>query len=136
MPAKILIVEDEAITAIDIKDTLEKRDFEVVSIVSDGKEAIKKAEEHKPDLILMDIFLNGEIDGIEAARKIMTFLDVPVIYLSAFCDKKAFQRAKLTEPYSFLSKPFNSEKLISFIDTALYIHKFNRKLKDELVLIA
>lgn len=134
MPAKILIVEDEAITAIDIKDTLEKRDFEVVSIVSNGKEAIIKAGELKPDLILMDIFLKEEIDGVEAASKIMTFLDAPIIYLTAFCDEETFQRAKLTQPYGFLTKPFNPEKLIASVETALYIHKFDKKLKEELVL--
>lgn len=134
MSSKILIVEDEAITAIDIKDTLENRDFKVVSIVSNGKEAINKTKEFKPDLILMDVFLKGEMDGIEAASKIMTFLDIPIIYLTAFSDKKIFQRAKLTEPYGFLSKPFNPEKLISYIETAIYIHKFDKKSKDELVL--
>ena len=105
-------------------------DFEVVSIASEGKEAIQKAEELKPDLILMDICLKGEIDGIEAADKIMNFLDIPVIYLTAFSDKKTFERVKLTEPYGFLTKPFDQEGLVGSIETALYKHELDKKLKE------
>ncbi len=130
MSTKILIVEDEAITAIDIKNTLESMDFEVVSIAFEGKEAIQKAEELKPDLILMDIVLKGEIDGIETASKIMNFLDIPIIYLTAFSDKKTLKRAKLTEPYGFLTKPFSHEGIINTIETALYKHELDKKLKE------
>ncbi|MGF7118474.1 PAS domain S-box protein [Methanobacterium oryzae] len=130
MTAKILIVEDEAITAIDVKNTLESMDFEVVSVVFSGEEAIKKAEELKPDLIIMDIHLKGEIDGIEAAKKIMTFFDIPVIYLTAYSDKKTFQRAKLTEPYGFITKPFSPEGIVISIETALYKHQLDKKIKE------
>lgn len=130
MPTKILIVEDEAITSIDIKHTLERMDFEIVSIVSEGKKAIQKAEELKPDLILMDIFLKGEMDGIEAADKIMTFLDIPVIYLTALSDKKTFERAKLTKPYGFLTKPIDSNELKATIEITIYKHKLDKKIKE------
>ncbi len=130
MTAKILIVEDEAITAMDLKNTLEILDFKVVSTASDGKEAIQKAEKLKPDLILMDIMLKGEIDGIEAADIIMNFLDVPVVYLTAYSDDETFERVKLTEPYGFLTKPFDQEGLIGSIETALYKHELDKKLKE------
>ena len=130
MPTKIMIVEDEAITAADIKSTLKSMGFEVVSTVFEGKEAIQKAKELKPDLILMDIFLRGELDGIEAARKIMTFSDIPIIYLTALSDKKTLKRAKLTKPYGFLTKPFSQDVIVNTIETALYKHELDKKLKE------
>jgi len=130
MPTKIMIVEDEAITAADIKSTLKSMGFEVVSTAFEGKEAIQKAKELKPDLILMDIFLRGELDGIEAARKIMTFSDIPIIYLTALSDRKTLKRAKLTKPYGFLTKPFSQDVIVNTIETALYKHELDKKLKE------
>lgn len=128
MRAKILVVEDEAITAMDIKRTLELLDLVVVSTASRGEEAIQKAEEFKPDLVLMDIILKGDMDGIEAATEIQTYLDIPVIYLTAFSDKDTLQRAKLTKPYGFITKPVNRDGLDGTIETALYKHKLDKKL--------
>ena len=130
MPAKILIVEDEAITAMDIQKTLESAGFEVVSTASMGKEAIQKAGELKPDLILMDITLKGKIDGIVVADKIMTLFDIPVIYLTAFSDEETFKRAKLTKPYGFITKPLNHKELRASIEIALYKHDLDKKLKE------
>ena len=130
MKAKILVVEDEAITALDIQGLLESMGFEVVSIASHGVEAIQKAEDLKPDLILMDIMIKGEMDGIEAAQKIKTIFDVPVIYMTAYGDEKTFKRAKLTEPYGFITKPFNREELRASIETALYKFKLDKKLRE------
>jgi PAS domain S-box-containing protein len=129
MHAKILIVEDEAITALDIQGLLEDMDFEVVSTASTGMEAIQKAEDLKPDLILMDITLKGEIDGIEAAKKIIALFNIPVIYLTGYSDQKTFERIKLTRPYGFVSKPISYDELKLSIETALYKHKLDRKLK-------
>ncbi|MGB9938144.1 MAG: PAS domain S-box protein [Methanobacterium sp.] len=130
MQAKILIVEDEAITAMDIKRTLEFLGFEVIFTASRGEEAVKKAEELKPDLILMDITIKGEIDGIETAEIIKEQFDIPVIYLTAHSDKSTYERAKLTEPYGFITKPINPEGLNGSIETALYKHKLDQKLAE------
>ncbi len=130
MQAKILIVEDESITAMDIKRTLEILGFEILPIASEGEEAIKTAEKLKPDLILMDINLKGKISGIEAAEKIINLLDIPIIYLTAFSDKKTFERVKLTKPYGFLTKPINQEGLWASIITALYKHDIDKKLAE------
>ncbi|MDI6723425.1 MAG: PAS domain S-box protein [Methanobacterium sp.] len=130
MPTKILIVEDEAITAMDIQKALENRGFEVVSIASIGKEAIKKAGELKPDLVLMDIILKGNTDGITVADKIMSLFDIPVIYITAFSDEETFKRAKLTKPYGFITKPINYNELRGYIEIALYKHSIDKKLKE------
>lgn len=130
MPTKILIVEDEAITAMDIQKALEIRGFEVVSIASMGKEAIKKAGELKPDLVLMDIILKGNTDGITVADKIMSLFDIPVIYITAFSDEETFKRAKLTKPYGFITKPINYNELKGYIEIALYKHSIDKKLKE------
>jgi len=127
---QILIVEDEPIVADDIKMTLHKLGYAVPAIASSGKEAIKKTEEIHPDLVLMDIVLKGKMDGIEATRIIRSRFDIPVIYLTAFADKKILERAKITEPYGYIIKPFEDRELKSTIEIALYKHKMERKLKE------
>ena len=130
MLTKILIVEDEAITAMDIQKALENSGFEVVSIASMGNEAIQKAGELKPDLVLMDITLKGRMDGVVVAEKIVSLFDIPVIYLTAFSDEETFKRAKLTKPYGFITKPINYNELRGSIEIALYKHKLDKKLKE------
>ena len=130
MRSKILVVEDEAITALDIQGLLERVGFEVVSTASSGIEAIQKARDLKPDLILMDVTLKGEMDGIEAAERIMTLFDIPVIYLTGYSDEKTFERIKLTQPYGFITKPIGYDELRATIETALYKHKLDKKLKE------
>ncbi len=130
MSKKILIVEDEPITALDLKKTLTNVGFEVVSIEDKGKNAIKKAEELRPDLVLMDIVLKGEIDGIEAAEKINNQLDIPVVYLTAYSNDKLFERAKLTGPYGFLVKPFDFYELKCTLESALHRYELEHELKE------
>ncbi len=127
LDAKILVVEDERITAEDIKRSLEKVGYNVPAIVSTGEDAVKYSERYKPDLVLMDIVLEGKIDGIEAAETIKTKFDIPVIYLTAYSDKSTVERAKMThpsafilkEPFGFLHKPFEENELYTAIDILL-----------------
>jgi PAS domain S-box-containing protein len=127
---RILIVEDEIITAKDIKECLQDNGYGVLSIVSSGKEAIKKVEEENPDLVLMDIMLKGEMDGIETARQIRLHSNIPVVYLTAYSDKNILERAKITEPFGYVLKPFNERELHINIEIALYKHKMERELKE------
>jgi len=127
---QILVVEDQVITAIDIQRRLINLGYDVPIIVCSGEEAIIKVKENKPDLILMDINLNAEMDGVEAASKIHSFSDIPVIYLTAFSDDKTLSRAKITEPYAYIIKPFRDRELQINIDIALYKHTMETKLKE------
>lgn len=127
---RILIVEDEIITAKDIKECLQDNGYGVLSIVSSGEEAIKKVKEGNPDLVLMDIMLKGEMDGIETARQIHSISNIPVVYLTAFSDKNILERAKITEPFGYILKPFNERELHINIEIALYKHKMERELKE------
>ena len=117
---KILIVEDEAIVMLHIRRALEKLGYIVAGMAGAGDEAVIKATEIRPDLVLMDIVLKGEIDGIEAADKIRTALNVPVIYLTAHADEATLQRAKVTEPFGYIVKPFRERDLQIAIEFALY----------------
>ncbi|MCG9968259.1 response regulator [Pelotomaculum terephthalicicum JT] len=128
--AKILIVEDEGIEALDLQHRLTGLGYTAPDIVSTGEEAIKKAEETNPDLVLMDIMLYGEMDGVAAAKKIQARFDIPVVYVTAYADEKTLQRAKITAPYGYLVKPFRERELYITIDMALYKHKMERKLKE------
>ncbi|MDY7030321.1 MAG: diguanylate cyclase [Thermodesulfobacteriota bacterium] len=127
---KILIVEDEWIIANDMKKTVEDMGYSVISVVMTGEEAIEKAEDEKPDLVLMDIVLKGKIDGIEAANEIHSRLNIPVLYLTAYTDEKILSRAKITEPYGYIVKPFQPRELYSNIHMALYKHQMEMKLRE------
>ncbi len=115
---KILIAENERIIAIDIKNSLHRMGCEVLDIVSSGEEVMRKVKEEKPDLILMDITLDGSLDGIETAEIISSKYDIPVIYLTAYSDRETLQRAKITEPYGYLIKPFDSREIEIAIEMA------------------
>ena len=95
---KILVVEDEIIVGMEIKDRLERLGYSVIDTVSSGEEAVKRAEETSPDLVLMDIRLKGDMDGIEAAKRIRHRFNIPVIYLTAYADDETIKRARITEP--------------------------------------
>ncbi|MDY6863021.1 MAG: response regulator, partial [Thermodesulfobacteriota bacterium] len=127
---KILLVEDENIVAMDIQNRLKKLGYVISAAVSSGEEAVKKAEDLQPDLVLMDIMLKGHIDGIEAAGQIRDHFDIPVIYLTAYGDKNTLDRAKITEPYGYILKPFEERELHTAIEIALYRNKLERKLKE------
>lgn len=124
---KILIVEDENIVALEIKKRLQKMGYIVPGVASTGKDAICMAEGLLPDLILMDIMLKGEIDGIDAAYEIHTKYNIPIIYLTAYSDEKTLQRAKITEPYGYILKPFGEDDLRTNIEIALYKHQNLKK---------
>lgn len=122
----ILIVEDEIITAMDLSKELEDLGYQVVDIVTNGKEAIEKAAMLHPDLLLMDIMLDGDIDGIKVAEQTKD-LDIPVVFLSAYTDKNTVERVKKTFPYGYLPKPYKINELHSTIETALQQHKAGKE---------
>ncbi len=126
----ILIVEDEPIIGKDIQSLLQSLGYEVSEVLSSGEEAIEKAAEIKPDLILMDIALSGEIDGIEAVKKIKEKLDIPIIYLTAHTEKITFERARETEPYGYLVKPVGRNDFYTAIETALHRHEMEISLQE------
>lgn len=127
---KILVVEDEAIIAKNIESKLLKAGYEVVDTVYTGNDAIKSALEKNPEIILLDIKLKGEIGGIEAAEKIKQVKDIPVIYLTSYTDEDTFEKAKLTEPAAFLSKPFNIDELNRIIQLTIYNHNIQKELLE------
>lgn len=126
----IMLVEDEIIVAADVKMRLESMGYDVLDIIDTGEDAIQKAGEGRPDLILMDIVLKGEMDGIEAAQQIRDLYDIPIIYLTAYSDKKILERAKITEAFGYVLKPFEDREVQSAIEMALYKHKSEQKLKE------
>lgn len=126
----IFVVEDEVIIADDIKSYLQKFGYKVPAIATSGEEALKRVRDVRPDLVLMDIVLRGEMDGIETAEKIRSEFDVPVVYLTAFADDQTLERAKITEPFGYIIKPFEERDLYKTIEMALYKHKMERKLKE------
>ncbi len=128
--AKILIVEDEGIEALDIQHRLISLGYTNPEIVFSGEEAIKKTEEMQPDLVLMDIMLHGGIDGITTAKQINDRFDIPIVYLTAYADEETLQRAKTTAPYGYIIKPFKERELHITIDVALYKHKMEKRLKE------
>ena len=129
-PTKILVIEDEAIVAESLRIKLKKMGYIVISTASSGDEAIKKTEEFLPDLVLMDIVLQGEMDGIEAARQIRTNFNIPVIYLTAYSDEMTLLRAKITEPFGYIIKPFKERELQVAIEISLFKYDMERKLKE------
>lgn len=128
--AKILIVEDENIVAMHIKHKVEALGYQVTAITPSGEEAMEKVAELSPDLVLMDIVLKGEMDGIETAKKIRDAHDIPVVYLTAYSDENTLKRAKVAEPFGYLIKPFEDRELHSAIEVALYKHDMESKLKE------
>lgn len=120
--ATILVVEDEGIVAQEIKSRLEKSGYTVCAVAHDGRTAIAHAEAMQPDLILMDIRLKGEMDGIEAAGRIRDRLNLPVVYLTAYTDPATLERAKVMEPFGYVVKPFETRSLIVSIEIALHRH--------------
>ena len=129
--AIILVVEDDVIEAMDIKRNLESMGYCVPETASSGEEALKKLSEFRPDLILMDIILCGKMDGIETAEVIKNQYKIPIIYLTAYSETETIERAKLTEPYAYLIKPFDSNELKNSIEIVVYKHKMETKLKEE-----
>ncbi len=125
----VLIVEDDKDTAKLIEKLLKNFGYIVAGIVATGKEAISKSEECKPDIVLMDIQLEGQMDGLETAKKIKLCSNIPVIYLTAYSDENKLKRAKVTEPFAYIIKPFKERELHANIQMALYKNETENKLK-------
>jgi CheY-like chemotaxis protein len=125
----IFIVEDESIVASDIKETLLSLGYAVTGIAKSGETAVEEIQKTRPDLVLMDIHLAGKMDGVEAAGKIHVLCDIPVIYLTAYADKPLLDRAKVTEPYGYVLKPYDERELHSVIEMALYKHQIEREIR-------
>ncbi len=122
-PIRILIVEDEKITAKALEHSLTDAGYRVTDIVPSGEEAIRRATSQRPDLVLMDIRLKGMLDGVSAAQRIQAHLDIPVIYLTAYSDPETFARAIHSNPYGYIVKPFVDAELYDTIEQALQRHK-------------
>ena len=126
-PWKILVVEDENIVAMDLRTSLTGSGYEVTDTVGTAREAIDSAQRRKPDLVLMDIRLRGEMDGVAAADVMRTQLALPVVYLTAFSDEPTLRRARVTEPFGYLLKPFDERELNIAIELAIYRHQAQRE---------
>src|SRR5512136_1219267 len=127
---RILVVEDESVVAKDIQWSLKSLGYTICGWASSGEEALEKAEALKPDLVLMDIVLKGGVDGVEAAEHIRTNFDIPIVYLTAYADEHTLERAKVTEPFGYILKPFEERELHTTIEVALYKHETERRIKQ------
>jgi len=129
---RIMVVEDEAITARDIGDSLKSLGYEVSAMAASARAAVERVKEDAPDLILMDIVLKGDMDGIEAAGIIHSKHDIPIVYLTSHASKKLIDRAKKTGPYGYIIKPFEDGDLHAAIEIALHKKKAERELSKDL----
>lgn len=128
--SRILIVENEGIVALNIRTRLESLQYNVVAIATSSETALFQVEETRPDLVLMDIKLKGQVDGVETARQIQQQFDIPVIYLTAYADDETLHRAKLTEPYGYILKPFETLELCTAIELALHKHRVDQQIRE------
>jgi PAS domain S-box-containing protein len=126
----VMVVEDERVVARDIADTLTRLGYDVTAEVASAHECLECARARRPDLVLMDIHLEGDVDGIEAAQRLRDDFDIPVVFLSAYVDDQTVSRAKLTAPLGYLLKPFRKSELKSAVELGLYKHQMERKLRD------
>jgi CheY-like chemotaxis protein len=126
----ILVAEDELIIADDIRSHLQKFGYDVPSMATSGEEALKKARDMRPDLVLMDIAMGGTMGGIETAERIRSEFNIPVVYLTAFDDEQNLERAKITKPFDYVVIPFGERDLYKTIEMALYRHRVEGKLKE------
>lgn len=127
---RIFIAEDEGVVAFSIKHRLEKVGYQVVGIAATAEEALSQIQALRPDLVLMDIRLAGDLDGIAAAQQIRDQLSIPIVYITAYSDPETLQRAKLTQPYGYLFKPFQSPELQTAIEIALHNHRQDQQLQE------
>ncbi|SMG39471.1 Histidine kinase [Marivirga sericea] len=136
MPKSILIVEDSEIVSMHLQKVLQRAQYKVLDIKNSGEDAIHYIKEHTPSLIIMDVMLEGKYDGIETSIEINKIKDIPVIYLTALNDRKTFDRAKLTFPNTFLSKPFAEAELLSNIELSLFKHEADKQKKESQKLLS
>lgn len=126
----ILVVEDEVVIAMDLQATLIDLGYAVPEIITSGVEAVQKALTIKPDLVLMDIHLGDEIDGIDAAAQIVELLEIPIVYLTAYADEETLKRARQTQPFGYVLKPFEPKELKANLEIAFYKHQVDQQLKE------
>lgn len=128
---KILVVEDESILALDIQGYLKSFGYKVAAVADKGEIAVKLAKKHQPDLVLMDIRLKGEMDGIDAGEQIWQTLRIPIIYLTAYAEKATLERAKKTMPYGYILKPFDSRDIQTAVEIALSKHAEEMQVREK-----
>ncbi|MFO7980002.1 MAG: response regulator, partial [Candidatus Aminicenantes bacterium] len=126
---KVLVVEDEVIVARDVLNMLQSLGYESISVTSTSEDAIKTAKKESPHIVLMDIMLEGKMNGVEAADYIYTNLNIPIVYLTSYAEKNIIQKAKKTGPFGYLLKPFEERDLLTTIEIALYKFEMEMKLK-------
>ena len=129
-PKSVLIVEDETMIAMAIKRSLGKLAYKVTDIVKSGEEAIQRTRENRPDLVLMDIIIAGEMDGIETAERIRSEFYIPVVFLTAHADQNTLKRAKITEPFGYIVKPFRERDLQISVEMALWKHQMEESRRE------
>ena len=130
-PARILVVEDEAIVAFNLQLRLEQLGYHVPAVAASGQESLDLVDELRPDLVLMDIHIQGSMDGIEVASRLRQTHPVPVIYLTAYAEDATLERARQTRPYGYLLKPFSERELHATIQMAFERHKLELELVDK-----
>lgn len=136
MPKSILIIEDSEIVSMHLQKVLQRANYQVLNIINSGEDAINYIKKHTPSLIIMDVMIEGKYDGIETSIEINKLKDIPVIYLTGLNDKKTFDRAKITFPYTFLSKPFAEAELLSNVELSLYKHQADKQKKESQKLLS
>jgi len=129
--ANILIVEDDFVIAKVLAESLQDLGYQVAGIVSTGEEAVERSAKVHPDLVLMDIRLKGEMDGIDAGEAISGDLHIPIVYLTAYSDERTVERAKITEPYGYLIKPFTDTELKTTLEMAIYKHRREKREREK-----
>jgi DNA-binding LytR/AlgR family response regulator len=127
----ILVVEDESIVSKDIQHSLKKLGYNVVGAASTGEKALELARTEHPDIVLMDIMLKGDMNGIETAEIIRQELSIPVVFLTAYADESTLSKAKVTEPYGYIIKPFKEIDLHTSIEMAIYKHSKEQEIIKE-----
>ncbi|MCH8219508.1 MAG: response regulator, partial [Planctomycetes bacterium] len=127
----VLVVEDESILALDIQGYLQSLGYKVAAVTDKGEIAVKLAKKHQPDLVLMDIRLKGEMDGIDAGEQIWQTLRIPIIYLTAYAEKATLERAKKTMPYAYILKPFDSRDIQTAVEIALSKHAEEMQVREK-----
>src|ERR1039457_593302 len=128
MSTRIFIVEDERIVAEDIRMTLESFGYAVAGIAASRDQALAEIRRTSPDLVLMDIVLKGPGDGVETARLVREQFDIPAVFLTAHADNATLHRAKVTEPFGYILKPFEGHELYSGVEIALYRHQVEKRI--------
>lgn len=130
MKVRILVVEDEAIVRKDLAERIKELGYEVSGLAGSADEALRKAGEDRPDIVLMDIMLGEGKDGIDCAAEMRASMDIPVIYLTAYADDQTLERAKKTEPLGYILKPFEDRDIRSVVEMAMYSHGMKKRLRE------